>query len=88
MKKYLGLFLSILFLFVFSGCVTKNSIDDKNIVIAASQTPHAEILEQTRTYIESKGYTLEIRVFNDYVVPNEVTASGEVDANFFNICLI
>ncbi|MGI6767884.1 MAG: MetQ/NlpA family ABC transporter substrate-binding protein [Bacilli bacterium] len=83
MKKFVCLCFCVLFLFVFSGCVSKNSIDDKNIVVAASQTPHAEILEQTRAFIESKGYTLEIRVFNDYVVPNEVTASGEVDANFF-----
>jgi len=70
-------------LFGLVGCKDKNSIDDLKIVLAASESPHAEILEQTRAYIESKGYTLEIKVFSDYVVPNEVTQSGEVDANYF-----
>ena len=63
------------------GCAEK-SIDDKDRR-AASQTPHAEILEQARAYIESKGYEFEIRVFSDYVLPNEATVSGEIDANFF-----
>jgi D-methionine transport system substrate-binding protein len=65
-----------------AGCA-QNTIDDKTIVIAASPTPHALILEQTRTYLEAQGYTLEIREFDDYVVPNTVTQSGEVDANYF-----
>ena len=83
MKK---LFLIILTIFLTSnliGCTEKNSIDDKVIVVAASESPHAQILEQARAYIESKGYTLKIKVFNDYVVPNLVTDSGEVDANYF-----
>jgi D-methionine transport system substrate-binding protein len=83
MMKFKILILVFVFLFFLGGCSAKNSIDDKKIVVAASQTPHAEILEQTRTYLEARGYTLEIRVFSDYIVPNEVTASGEVDANFF-----
>ncbi len=83
MKKITTFIFGIFCLFILFGCVSKNSIDDKNIVIAASQTPHSEILEQTREYLENKGYTLEIRVFNDYVIPNEATVSGEVDANFF-----
>ncbi|NLH54908.1 MAG: metal ABC transporter substrate-binding protein [Acholeplasmataceae bacterium] len=82
MKKHIALFIGILFLLL-SGCAEKNSIDDKRIVVAASQTPHAEILEQARAYIESKGYEFEIRVFSDYVLPNEATMSGEIDANFF-----
>lgn len=72
-----------LFTVVLNGCSKGNSIDDKVIVIAASPTPHAQILEQTRVYIESKGYKLEIKEFSDYVIPNNVTESGEVDANFF-----
>lgn len=82
MKKIVYIFLLVVVLFS-SGCAEKNSIDDKKIIVAASQTPHAEILEQTRAYIEARGYTLEIRVFSDYVLPNEAVFSGEVDANFF-----
>lgn len=82
MKANLGLGVLFLFMLMLAGCKA-NSIDDKKIVVAASETPHAEILEQTRSYLEAKGYTLEIRVFGDYVIPNNVTETGEVDANFF-----
>ncbi|MDD4000797.1 MAG: MetQ/NlpA family ABC transporter substrate-binding protein [Bacilli bacterium] len=83
MKKIIILLFNLLLVFIFSGCKDQKGIDDKIIVVAASQTPHAEILEQTRSYLEERGYTLEIRVFNGYVIPNEVTVSGEVDANYF-----
>ncbi len=66
-----------------TGCQNKNTIDDTNIVVGASITPHAEILRQARPYIESQGYTLEIVEFNDYVLPNEGVAEGSLDANFF-----
>lgn len=82
MKKGL-LILVLSLLVVLVGCGPKNTIDDTNIIVAASSTPHALILEQARAYIESKGYTLEIRTFNDYVIPNTITQDGEVDANFF-----
>ena len=76
MKKILIL---LLFLFIVS-CSPKT---DKKIVVGASATPHALILEQCRGYIESKGYTLEIKVFNDYVLPNLALSNGELDANYF-----
>ncbi|MDE5872887.1 MAG: MetQ/NlpA family ABC transporter substrate-binding protein [Lachnospiraceae bacterium] len=63
-----------------AGC--GKSKDDKTIKIAASATPHAEILEQAKPLLEEKGYTLEITVFNDYVQPNLVVESGEFDANY------
>jgi len=59
--------------------------DEKNTVIkvAASATPHAEILEQAKSILAEQGYDLQITVFNDYVQPNEVVESGEFDANYF-----
>lgn len=56
---------------------------DKTIKVGASATPHALILEQTREYIESKGYKLEIVVFDDYVLPNLALENNELDANYF-----
>lgn len=53
------------------------------IVVAASPTPHAEILEQVKADLKEKGYELEITEFSDYVQPNLVLDSGDVDANFF-----
>ena len=57
--------------------------DDKKITVAASATPHAEILEQAKPLLEEQGYELEVEVFNDYVQPNEVVESGDFDANYF-----
>ncbi len=59
------------------------SSDDKTIVVAASTAPHAEILEQCKPLMEEKGYTLEIRIMDDYVTPNTATEDGDVDANYF-----
>ncbi|MFQ9156248.1 MAG: MetQ/NlpA family ABC transporter substrate-binding protein [Blautia sp.] len=57
--------------------------DDKTITVAASETPHSEILEQAKPILEKEGYDLEVTVFDDYVQPNEVVESGDFDANYF-----
>ena len=57
--------------------------DDKTITVAASETPHSEILEQAKPILEKEGYDLEVTGFDDYVQPNEVVESGDFDANYF-----
>ena len=57
--------------------------DDKTITVAASETPHSEILEAAKQILEEEGYDLEVTVFDDYVQPNEVVESGDFDANYF-----
>lgn len=56
---------------------------DNVIKVAASQTPHSEILEQVKPILEKAGYDLEVTVFEDYVQPNNVVESGDFDANYF-----
>ena len=51
--------------------------------VAASPTPHAEILKQCVPILAEQGIDLEVVEFSDYVQPNLVTESGEVDANYF-----
>ena len=51
--------------------------------MAASATPHAEILEEAKKILADEGWDLEIKIFDDYVMPNEVVESGEFDANYF-----
>lgn len=51
--------------------------------VAASPTPHAEILNAAKDILAEQGITLEVVEFSDYVQPNMVTESGEVDANYF-----
>jgi D-methionine transport system substrate-binding protein len=56
---------------------------NKTIKVAASATPHAEILEEAQKILKEKGWNLEISVFDDYILPNNVVESGEFDANYF-----
>ena len=51
--------------------------------VAASPTPHAEILNVAKDILAEQGITLEVVEFSDYVQPTLVTESGEVDANYF-----
>lgn len=53
------------------------------ITIAASITPHAEILEQAKEILAGQGWELEIVTFEDYIQPNLVVESGDMDANYF-----
>ena len=53
------------------------------ITVAASQTPHSEILAQAKPILAQEGWDLEVTVFEDYVQPNNVVESGDFDANYF-----
>ncbi len=61
-----------------------NAAEDKVITVAASPSPHAEILnDAVAPVLEAEGYTLEVTEFTDYVQPNLVVDNGEFDANYF-----
>ena len=72
-----------------AGCGSSSSDstasgDSKTITVAASPTPHAEILNNAvKPILEKEGYTLVVKEFTDYVLPNTATEQGEVDANYF-----
>lgn len=53
------------------------------LVVGASSTPHAEILESVKDALAAEGYDLQIVVYDDYVLPNTALADGELDANYF-----
>ena len=55
----------------------------EQIVVGATSTPHAEVLEAVRGELETLGYDLKIEIFNDYVLPNTSLADGSLDANYF-----
>ena len=60
------------------------STDSKGTIkVAASPTPHAEILHEAKKLLAAEGWDLEIKEFEDYVQPNLVVESGEFDANYF-----
>ena len=67
----------------YDATVDYAALSGKKISVAASPTPHAEILEEVKKILAEKNITLEIKVLSDYVVPNNVVESGECDANYF-----
>ena len=92
-KKLLSLALAtILTAGLVTGCRSSTSSSDqsssqdntqkKTITVAASQTPHSEILAEAAKILEKQGYELKVTVFDDYVQPNNVVESGEFDANY------
>ena len=81
---------AILLVAALAGCSSSpsstpaaDSDTDKTIVVGASSTPHAEILEQVKDTLAAEGYTLDIVVYDDYVLPNQALADGSLDANYF-----
>ncbi|SEF94785.1 D-methionine transport system substrate-binding protein [Eubacterium ruminantium] len=91
MKKRLKALLlaGVLVVSSFTACgkKEKNQVDasetkDTKITIAASPTPHAEILEKVKPILKEQGYDLDIKIFEDYVLPMTVVESGEIDANY------
>ena len=63
--------------------VNYDSLKGTKITVAASPTPHAEILAIAKDILSQKGITLYVKEFSDYVQPNKVVDSGEIDANYF-----
>lgn len=57
--------------------------DNEKIIVGASSTPHAEILEQVKDDLAAQGYDLEVVIFDDYVLPNTSLNEGSLDANYF-----
>ncbi len=79
--------------FALTGCNSTKASDktqgskadaaDKTIVVGATSTPHGEILEHIKPVLEEKGWTLDIKIYDDYVLPNKALTDGELDANYF-----
>lgn len=82
MKRILSLFLVILIAVAATACQSADK-ESKQLTVAASQVPHAEILEQVKPILKKQGIELKIQVFQDYVIPNKVVNEGKADANFF-----
>lgn len=70
-----------------AGCDSKdeeaNNKETKKIIVGASVTPHAEILEIAKGILSKEGYELEIKEYTDYVQPNVALDAGDLDANYF-----
>jgi D-methionine transport system substrate-binding protein len=66
-----------------SSKTEEKSGETETITVAASAVPHADILNEAAKVLKEQGYELKVTVFEDYVQPNNVVDSGEMDANYF-----
>lgn len=66
---------------MFAGCSDAKS--DKTIVVGASPSPQAEILQYVKPQLEAKGYSLKVVTYEDYVQPNKALTDKTLDANYF-----
>ena len=60
-----------------------SSVFAQTLKVGATPIPHAEILEFIAPELKKSGIELDIKVFNDYVIPNIAVEDGDLDANFF-----
>ena len=67
----------------FDASVDYAALAGQTITVAASPAPHAEILAVAKEILAEKNVKLEVIEFTDYVQPNNVVESGEIDANYF-----
>ena len=82
MKKIIAIALVLVMALSLAACGS-SAASDKTITVAASSTPHAEILAVAKEVLAADGWTLEVVEYADYVVPNTVVDDGEMDANYF-----
>lgn len=68
-----------------NGQQTEEGTQEENVklVVGASAVPHTEVLEAARPLLAERGIDLEIKTFQDYILPNQALESGELDANYF-----
>lgn len=90
MKKILTLILALTMAVGLCACgggeeapAEDTAAETVTLKVAASPTPHAEILAQVVDVLAEQGITLEITEYGDYVVPNTAVEEGAEDANFF-----
>ncbi|QCJ43977.1 MetQ/NlpA family ABC transporter substrate-binding protein [Bacillus sp. S3] len=88
MKKLLSVLFIAFAVFALTACGgekndTAKKGDSKKLVVGASAVPHAEVLEAAKPLLKEKGIDLEIKVFQDYILPNVALRDKELDANYF-----
>ena len=83
MKKLLSLILVLSLTLALTACGSGTGTDAVVLKVAASPSPHAEILEQVVDVLAEQGITLQITEYTDYVIPNTAVEDGLEDVNYF-----
>ncbi|AXI10353.1 metal ABC transporter substrate-binding protein [Oceanobacillus zhaokaii] len=91
MKKTLIISLFIIISAILTACggdksssgETDGLLSDGKLVVGVTAGPHEQILEKVKELGEEEGLDIELKVFNDYVMPNVALSEGEIDINSF-----
>ena len=85
MRKHLSLLAALLAaILTLTACGGGSSSDKTKVRVGASPVPHAKILEYVRDNLAAEaGIEIEIKEFDDYVLPNSSLSDGSLDANYF-----
>ena len=101
MKKWLSLLFTLTLVLILAACGSVASKEEnkdsatnetetteaaKQLVVGATNVPHAEILEEAKPLLKEKGIDLQIETFQDYVLPNQALESKDLDANYLPTC--
>lgn len=66
-----------------TGLYSTSALSDENLSIAASVTPHAEVLHFVKDDLKKLGVNLKVVEFSDYVQPNVAVFQKHIDINFY-----
>ncbi|WP_100332189.1 MetQ/NlpA family ABC transporter substrate-binding protein [Bacillus xiapuensis] len=91
MKKWLAALLTASVVLALAACGGSDEKEkgkseggnDKELVVGASNVPHAAILKEAQPLMKEKGYDLKIETFQDYILPNKALDEGSLDANYY-----
>lgn len=80
-KNIIALALALVLCLGLTACAAKP--ETVTLKVAASATPHAEILAQVKDTLAEQGIDLVVTEYGDYIVPNTAVEDGLEDVNYF-----
>jgi D-methionine transport system substrate-binding protein len=68
---------------ILAAVVSMSIHANEKLIVGATPVPHAEILEFVKPTLAKEGVDLDIKVFSDFIQPNQQLAQKNLDANYY-----
>lgn len=89
-KKFVGMFLLSILCLNITACseksVSKGNLmvdKEKTKIIIGTESTTGDAVECTKQVLESMGYEIEFKYFDDFVLPNSALVEGSIDCNVY-----